>query len=328
MISLLNSISDLENCHQSRDLALDCYLAAIRNMAQYAVELGIEATALHRKYLEDVAEQVSLGTVNALRESRAIVRGLLRGYFDQTSNYLSAQRQDLSDAAAALERTMEALSQTDGDLGVQLRGAITRLRTVSGDAKSVRETVFAVASSIETSLEQMRKQHELTAAQSSIEIRMLHKRIDKLETAAAIDKLTQLFNRDEMETRIRSLDATTMSILLLKAGGLSTTEARFGSEVAEQLAGAFAKRLRNILPPTAVIGRWSEDVFMAMLQADRLEASALAKRISENLAGTYACLKAGKTVHPAIHLRMGVVDPRADSAERLLQWAAEFTNAG
>jgi len=64
-----------------------------------------------------------------------------------------------------------------------------------------------------------------------------------------------------------------MSILLLKAGGLSTAEAQFGSEVAEELAGGFAKRLRHILPPTAVIGRWSEDAFMAMLQADKLEAS-------------------------------------------------------
>jgi GGDEF domain-containing protein len=328
MISLLNSISDLEKCQQSRDLALECYLVAIRNMAQYAVDLRIETTALHRKYLQDVAEQISLGSVDALSESRGRVRSLLRDYCDQASSYLSGQRQELSDAAAALERTMEALSQTDGDISVQLRGAIGRLRAISGDATSVRETVFGVASSIEASLEQMRRQHELMAAQSGIEIRMLHKRIDKLESAASIDKLTQLFNRDEMETRIRSLDATTMSILLLKAGGLRAAETQFGAGIAEELTGAFAKRLRNILPPTAVIGRWSEEVFMALLQADKLEASALAKRISEGLAGTYACLKAGKTVNPAIHLRMGVADSRADSAELLLQWAEAFHKGG
>jgi GGDEF domain-containing protein len=117
---------------------------------------------------------------------------------------------------------------------------------------------------------------------------MLHKRIDTLENAASIDKLTQLFSREEMEARIRSLDSTTMSILLLKAGGLGAAEAQFGADVSEQLAGAFAKRLRHIMPPTAVIGRWSEEVFMAMLQAEKLEASTLAKRISENLAGSYA----------------------------------------
>jgi GGDEF domain-containing protein len=328
MISLLNSISELEKSQQNRDLALECYLSAIRNMAQYAVELGPETTALHRKYLEDVAQQVSIGTADALNKSRAMVRGLLRDYCDQSTHYLGSQRQELSDAAAALERTLEALSQTDDDHGVQLRGAIARLRAISGDAKSVRETVFSVASSMEASLEQMRKQHDLTAAQSVIEIRMLHKRIDTLENAASIDKLTQLFSREEMEARIRSLDAATMSILLLKAGGLGAAEAQFGADVSEQLAGAFAKRLRHIMPPTAVIGRWSEEVFMAMLQADKPEASALAKRISESLAGTYACQKAGKTVRPAVHLRLGVVDPRADGAERVLQWAIEFPKAG
>jgi hypothetical protein len=67
---------------------------------------------------------------------------------------------------------------------------------------------------------------------------------------------------------------------------------------------------------------------MAMLEADKLQASALAKRMSESLAGAYACLKAGKTVRPTIHLRMGVVDPRADGGDRVLQWAAEFPKAG
>lgn len=327
MISLLNSISELDKCHQSRDLALECYVAAIRNIAQYAVELEPEVTAVHRKHLEDVVEQVTSGTADALNESRATVRGLLRDNLDQTSQYLSGLRQELSDAAAALERTLEALSQNDGDHGVQLRGAIARLRGISGDASSMRKTVFAAAQSIETSLEQIRKQHEFTAAQFVMEIRMLHKRIDMLESAVSVDKLTQLFSRPEMEARIRSLPETTMSILMLKTRGMRDAETQFGPEVARELAGAFAKRLRNTLPPASVIGRWSEEVFMALLEAAKPEASALAKRISETLAGTYSCLKAGKTVRPAIHLRIGAVDPRADGAEGVLQWAEEFARA-
>jgi GGDEF domain-containing protein len=223
---------------------------------------------------------------------------------------------------------MEALSEAEGEHGVQLRGAIGRLRAISGDARSVRETVVGVAASIETSLEQMRKQHELATALSATEIRMLHRRIDMLESAGSVDKLVQLLSHEEMEARIRSLPPATMSILLLKAGGLGAAGSEFGPAVAKELAGAFLKRLRNVLPPTAVIGQWSEEVFMAMLQADKLEASASAKRISESLAGAYSCQRAGKTVHPAIHLRMGVVDPRADGPDRVLQWALDFPKAG
>src|ERR1700685_788760 len=105
MISILNSVGELEKCHRSRDLALECYAAAIRNIAQYAVELEPETTALHRKHLEEVAGNISSGTADALNGSRATVRGLLRDNLDQASQYLGKLRQELSDAAAALERT-------------------------------------------------------------------------------------------------------------------------------------------------------------------------------------------------------------------------------
>jgi diguanylate cyclase (GGDEF)-like protein len=327
MISILKPMNDLERCQQTRELALDCYLTAIRNIAHYAVELEPETTARHRKYLEDLAARTSTGTSEALNDSRATVRGLLREYRDHTSRYLNGLRQELSAAVTALESTLGALAQCDGDHGVQLRDAVGRLRAIPVDAGSaIRETVLAAASTIESSLEEVRKQHQLTVAQFVMEIGILHKRIDALESAASIDMLTQLFNREEMEERISGVRPAKMSILLVKAGGLRAAESRFGRGVAEELTGAFARRLHNSLPSTAVIGRWSEEQFLAILEADQPEAAALAKRISEGLAGTYACLKEGKTVRPAIHLRIGVVDPGKDDAKRVLQRIGEFLN--
>ena len=327
MISLLKPMNDLDRCQRAHDLALDCYLAAIRNIAHYAVELEPEITTLHRKYLDDLAAQVSTGTSDALNESRATVRGLLREYRDQTSRYLNGLRQELSDSVTALERTLEALAQCDGDHGVQLRNAVARLRAIPVAAGSAaREAVFAAAATIENSLEDVKKQHQLTVAQFVIEIGILHKRIDALESAASTDRLTQLFNREEMETRISAAWPAKISVLLLKTGGLRAAETRFGRDVAEELAGAFAKRLHNSLPSTAVIGRWGEEAFLTILQADQRETAALARRISESLAGAYACLKAGKTVHPVIHLLVGVVDPGSDGAEKVLQRVAEFLN--
>ena len=329
MISLLKPLNDLDRCQQTRELTLDCYLNAIRNIGHYTVELEPHTTAQHRKYLEDLAAQVSTGTSDALNDSRATVRALLREYRDYTSRYLNGLRQELSDAVIALESTLGALAQCDGDHGIQLRDAVARLRAIPVDAGiAVREIVFAAASAVESSLEEVRKQHRLTVAQFVIEIGILHKRIDALESAASIDMLTQLCNREEMEQRISSMRQAKISILLVKAGGLRSAETQFGRGVAEELAGAFAKRLHNSLPSTAVIGRWSDERFLAILQIDQPETAALAKRISESLGGAYACLKEGKTVRPVIHLRVGVVDPGKDDAARVLQRVGEFLNAG
>jgi GGDEF domain-containing protein len=145
-----------------------------------------------------------------------------------------------------------------------------------------------------------------------------------LESAVSIDRLTQLFSREEMEARIRGSQSAKVTILLLKAAGLRAAEARFGREVAEELAGAFTKRLRNSLPPTAVVGRWSEEGFLAILEADQKEVTALAKRIAENLGGAYSCLKGGKTVRPAMQLHVGVVDTLSGGADRVLQRVGDF----
>src|SRR4051812_37463989 len=96
MISIRKSMSELERCQQERTLAMECYLAAIRNSAQYAVELDDSVTAPHREYLGVVAEDVSLGTKEALEESRATLRGLLRDYRDKAARYLNDLRDELA----------------------------------------------------------------------------------------------------------------------------------------------------------------------------------------------------------------------------------------
>ena len=55
---------------------------------------------------------------------------------------------------------------------------------------------------IQQSIEQARREHQITVSQFKTEIRMLHKRIDMLETAACVDALTKMFTRREMEDRI------------------------------------------------------------------------------------------------------------------------------
>ena len=81
-----------------------------------------------------------------------------------------------------------------------------------------------------------------------------------------------------------------MCLLLVRASGFRQAERQFNREVAAELAAAFSKRLRNSLPPSATIGRWSEEGFIAMLSVEKAEAMASAKWVADHLAGAYACL--------------------------------------
>src|ERR1019366_10445217 len=185
---------------------------------------------------------------------------------DKGSQYLANLRDELVGTARTLEEILEGLGQSDGDHEKNLRTALGKLREVAaapGNA-AFGSLIASTADTIEQSLEQVRKQHQLTTSQFLVEIRMLHKRIDAMESAAAIDEITRFATREELADRIRTTAAGQYCLLLVVARGLRRAEVEFGKEVGAALGGAFAKRLRKSLPPSAVIARWGHEEFAAM----------------------------------------------------------------
>jgi GGDEF domain-containing protein len=298
MISIQKNLSELEKSHQLRTVALECYLSAINNMAQYTVDLDASITVPHRNYLSNLAGEVAEASLDALAESRATLRGLLRDYRDKAAQYLGGLRDQLSSTAQALQEMVEALSECDNDHTVKVRGALVRLRDVakSPEGSAVRSVVGAVADSIEESLEQIRKQHQFTVSQFQSELRLLHKRIDTLETAAAVDEATKFSNRRFMAEYLGAVPDGGANYLILKLRGLAEARARFGPAVAEDLVATFGRRLRNTLPKDAVVGRWSEQDFLAIVPSGKSTDAAPRQRVADHLSMPYACMIAGKVV--------------------------------
>jgi GGDEF domain-containing protein len=327
MISIRDAISDLERSELLRRKVLDCYTLAIRTAAHYAVELDEEITGPHRTYLSTLAKEVAGGDAEAIEGSAATFRSLLRDYRDKASRYLSRLRQELANTACALQDILTNLNQSDGDHETRLRQEVKALHEASrsDDIETIRAVLVRATDNIGQSVDQLLRQHQLTISQFLAEIRALHHRIDSLENAAACEALTQLFNRAEMENRIRGAQ-NGASLLLMRVHGIQSAEADFGREVSRELAGAFTRRLRNSLKPAAVCGRWGDEGFLTIGPPERAEALATASWIAEHLAGNYACLQRGKAVHPAIRLEVEVIDrpPGEDAEGSLAQVRAYF----
>ncbi len=327
MISIQSSLDELDRIHRMREGLLDCYLHAIRNCAAYAVELDAGATADYRQYLLAMAEDLSKGELPALLESRATFRSIVRAYRDKSTDYLRGMREELASTTRALEEILETISQADGEHETRLRSAVQNLRAIADtpEGRGVGAMLRNAAGVIEQSVEQMRRQHQLTISQFQMEIRMLHKRIDRLEAVASAEGLTRILNRAGMENRLREEVAGEYCLLLIDVRGLRRAETQFGPPVAEELAGAFTKRLGNCLPPKSVISRWGVEEMVVAVNAPKGETVALGKWITEHLSGAYACLHAGKTVRPALQLNVGVVDTAADETpEAILSRAGIF----
>ena len=280
-----------------RAVAIDCYRAAVRNVAFYAVELDREVTARYRASLSRLEQNAETADGDSLP-------ALLRDYRGQALVYVNRLCGQIAETAGSLRRILDSLAEGDGDYEGRMRGALARLRALarSEEAADLRGPLLAAAAAIQGGLDEMCRRQEESVARLLEEIRTLHKRIDSLESAASIDMLATLLTRAEMEERMQSPAAPARRLLLLAAAGLRLAETRFDSQVATQLAAAFLKRLHRILPPESAIGRWSDEEFMVMLPAGEEPAAETEKRIEDQLSGSYACARDGKGVRPSLQV--------------------------
>lgn len=325
MLSIREAMTDLEQLAAQRDAAVDCYREALQNVAHYAVELDEPVTSQHRRHVEDLAARVS-STIESLREAGATLRALLRDYRNRAAEYLNNIREQLASTAHALEEVMESLAQADGDHEARIRTALGAMRDAAQHpaASPIREMLLSAADAIGTGVEEMRKQHQAHVAEFMAEIRVLHTRIGQLESAASIDSVTNLLTRGETERHVLSLEPNTVNLVLMVTSGLRLAEVRFNAEVASQLAGAFTKRLRNLVPENATVGRWSTEEFVGILGGSPADAIKIAKAIGEQLSGSYSCLLEGKVVRPELQVRVMVLERAEGSAERLLGRVREY----
>jgi GGDEF domain-containing protein len=326
MISIRDAISDLERAEHRQHQLLDCYSSAIKTAAQYAVEFDQEITEPHRKYLDALAKEVAGGAPEALEGSASTFRSLLRDYRDKAAQYLNHLRQELASSASALQDILWTLNQSDGDHESRLRQEVKRLHEASrcDTLEAMRTVVVTATQSLEQSVEELRRQHQLTVAQFLTEIRALHQRIDSLENAAARDALTQLFNQSEMEKRIRGAQEGAF-LLLMRVRGIRRAETQFSGEVSQELAGAFTRRLRNSLKPAAVCGRWGAEQFITIGPPEKDQAVATAKWMSQHLSGNYSCLQKGKSVHPSIDVEVEIIErPPGEDAEPALALVRDY----
>src|ERR1035438_5311779 len=150
MISIQSSLTELERSHQIRAEVLDCYVLAIKNIAHYAVELDEEITRTHRQYLDALATEVATGTSEALSDSRATLRGLLREYRGKSSEYLGSLRDELANTARSLEEILDSLSQGEGDHEKTLRAALEELERACPAPRNHVTRAFLAASRAST----------------------------------------------------------------------------------------------------------------------------------------------------------------------------------
>ena len=318
MISLRKAATELERLEDLQQTLAKCYALAIKSSAEYAVELDPNSTEYFRQRLQLLDTQC--GQASAPEHYSAVqasLRGELRNYRDQAREQMSRMRKDLQNAAAAMKVFAETVSNTGDDCEGQLRLEVGRLEALaaSDDIEKIRCGIESATGAIIRSYGQLRRSHQLVVTQLQDEIRTLHQAMDNERSRMDRDHVSGAWNRQKLNERIEHLlqQNDPFCVLLVSARNLRRLERQYSPAVITDALRTLVQQFDGILGGEALIGRWSDDVFSAILDMDPSSAMALSAEINRKLSMSFPVWTSGVAQMLTIETTTGIVDRRRDS---------------
>jgi GGDEF domain-containing protein len=319
LISIRKSVNDLERLDElekREDLSgaiLECYTLAIDSAAHYAVEvhptLAVQFRA-HLSVIETQARAVVSGT--QLRDVQSSFRGELRDYRDKSAEQLKKMRKEIEDATAAMQIFADTVASNgenhEQEVSAQLRGLEQTAQNTN--VAEIRAGIVTVVKGIESSILGMQRSNQLIVAQLQDEIRVLHQQIEMERKALYTDHASGAWNRQKIDTHLDNLlrQNRPFCLLLVWVRNLKRLETQHSRTVVEGTLRALINRFAALLGEEGVIGRWSNDQFVAVLDMPVARAMALSGEATTKLSGIYTEQENGLAQRITVQATAGIIE--------------------
>lgn len=324
MISIRKSFNDLDRLDEVEKrnslftAVLECYALAIDSSAHYAVEVDPALAVEFRQHLKAIEEQSrKAANVDQFRDAQSSFRGELREYRDKSAEQLKKMRQEMENATAAMTVFAETVAANGENHEQEVRA---KLQDLQSTAKSetialIRGGIGQAVAAIQTSVEQMQHGNQLVVAQLQDEIRVLHQQIEQERKALYTDRASGAWNRQKIDTYIDNLlrQNQPLCLLLVWVRNLKRLESQHSRTVIEGSLKALIARFAALAGDDTIIGRWSQDQFVAVLDIPPGRAISLSAEVSAKLSGGYAVQENGQSQKVYLQATAGVIDRTAGS---------------
>ena len=324
MISIRKSVNDLERIDEQQrreDLAnttLECYALAIDSSAHYAVEIDPRVAAEFRNHLNVLGQKSrQASSVDQLRSIQSSFRGELREYRDKAVGQLAKMRHEIEGATAA----MMIFADTVAFNGVNYEQEVqTQLRALDSTSQKeslveMRSGIATAVTGIESSVDRLKRDNQLVIAQLRDEIRVLHQQIEAERKALYTDRASGAWNRQKIDLHIDNLlrQSQPFCLLMVCVRNLKRIESQYSRTVVEGTLQALIARFGTLLGPSPIIGRWTEDQFIAVLDMLPADAIPLSGEASRKLSGAYAVQENGLAQKVTLQTTAGVIERTAST---------------
>lgn len=331
MISIRKAASDLDRLEVLLQTVTQGYDQGLRAVAQYALEFDAGETGVFRGHLSALQEKISAAaTPEDWNMIQASFRGELRDYRDRCDQHLQRMCSEVGAAAEAMQLFANCIAATSTDQDDTIQNALGKLDSLTScnSIAAMKDGIHEATVSIAKSLEALRGHHQMAVAQLRDEIRILHERIEVELRAVHLDASTGVSNRQRIESRIAELlqEDRPFCILMVYIRGTESGEGHHAVNLVDGARRALLQRMQRMLGEHALLGRWTEDHFVAILTVDIPAAMVLSREASSKLTGNYSIQENGLSKRIPLQARAGIVERKADQDslifhERLSQMA-------
>ena len=279
MISLRQSIKDLDGAEALHRAAAKAFAEAVETSAEHIVELNRHDAVAFREQVLGLAGRVGQSTgAEDLSAARTTFRGELRQYSEKASQDVSRLREELTAAAAAMQTFAQGVSASSGEHETVLRREfreLERAATDASDLQTVRAAVHETVQTVSSSYETLKQAHNLAIAELRDEIRVLQNEVQRGRQKPVLPdgvREKQVFD-SEIEDLL--LQKKPFAVVLLAVRNERVLYEKFPREKVDTALVEFLEGLRALAQrhaPKALIATWNRGVYaLAMPRGVQLE---------------------------------------------------------
>jgi GGDEF domain-containing protein len=337
LISIRKTSEDLDRLEEMVKAAKTSYTHAVWSAAQYTVEVDAADAKRFHEHLEQIrAEAERAANPEDWPPIQASFREELHENCDRSTAHLAQLRAELKAAAEAMEMFAADVASNGADHKQSLREALEKLDSAlqENNLALVRPTIVEATAQISAGVEQMEHAHQFVIAQLLDEIGSLHRQIDVDRRAQFLDDATGVWNRRKLDSELQQMLAHDESFCLLAIGirNRKWLEQHHSPAVIAGGIKAMLQRFSAMMGENALLGRWDEEVFAAILQIEPAAAMSLSREAAKRLSGSYSVQENGTARSIQLQAAADVIDRQrgADSAsfeKQLLHMSEALSHA-
>ena len=230
-------------------------------------------------------------TPSLLQETEIQVDEHLKSWGKRTEEYFKAKANDVKELLIVLARTSESLGERDLRYANQFSQFTTRLQAIADleDLTQVRESLVQTATELKTHVDRMEEESHQSIAHLQREISTYETKLKATEELALRDTLTGLANRRNVEEHMawRVAHRQTFCVAMLDINRFKQVNDRHGHPAGDNLLQQFSQELRSNMRSSDLVGRWSGDEFIVVLDCDLASAVAQMGRMRQWVFGDY-----------------------------------------